>query len=344
MKWCERNDAPPALIHDPVTYLPYVARGQDIGEGFYVPPEPIVGPLSHPRYENGGFYAGAEFLFWVQSRPILSQEVAVRGFRDTNGSITGVAGTFVGTMQEALNTNQVQGVGSFQPGMNLFIGYRFSNGISTDLSWIHLAESRYAAGAGPIENDGNPGLLGQNTFLYSGVFNFPNSFAGAFASVLVGGVPAVGGTYGIWNAASEMTEQFIQRFEMVALNTRVPFWETDNYRAYGTVGPRAFILWEQYQWRTVQEDVTGFAVASTTANYYNTASNRLYGAYCGTGHDWYLHSGRFGAWRSTCKLTAVCISTSSRNGPAMCWATGARRPPARSIRTRWRRASTASSR
>jgi hypothetical protein len=293
MRWCARTDAPAVLILDAPGYI---ARGQDIGEGFYVPPEPIVGPLSHPRYENGGFFLGAEFLFFIQTRPILSQTVAVRGFRDTNGSITGIPGTFVGSMQEAMNTNQVQGNGSYQPGMNLFLGYRFQNGISVSLDWWHLSESRYLGAAGPVESDGNPGFKTQNTFLYSGVFNFPNSYAGAFASVLVNGVPAVGGTYGIWNAASEMTEQFIQRFEMFQLNTRVPFWETENYRAYGVVGPRAYILWEEYVWRTVQRDVTGFAVASTTAQYTNITSNRLYGAYCGTGHDFYLHSGRFGAW------------------------------------------------
>ncbi len=265
------------------------------------PPEPFVGPLSHPRYTDGGFYIGAEFLYFTQTRPILSETVAYRGVLDTSGGLTGTPGTFVGSGQEALNTNQTQGAGNdYQPGLDIFIGYRFQNGVSVDLEWWHLTEARYSASAGPV---GGPlpagfnfGTLSQNTFLFAPVYNWPLSFSGNFASVLVNGVPAVGATAGIWNAASEMTEQFIQRFEMVQLNTRVPFWETENYRGYGTFGPRAIIMWEEYQWRTVQDDVVGQSAASTSAIYSNVASNRLYGAYCGSGHDWYLGSSPIGAF------------------------------------------------
>src|SRR5205085_1420183 len=75
---------------------PYIARGQDIGQGYSVPPVDFVGPLSHPRYEDGGFFTAAEFMYYRQSRPILSQSIAVRGFVDINGGVTGSPGTFVG--------------------------------------------------------------------------------------------------------------------------------------------------------------------------------------------------------------------------------------------------------
>jgi hypothetical protein len=214
-----------------------------------------------------------------------------------NGAVTGVPGTFVGSRTEALNTNQVQGPGSFQPGLNLFVGYRFENGCTLNLEWWHLEEARYAASAGLLggERDVGPNLA--NTFLFSPVVNFPLAYAGNFASVLVNGVPAAGATFGIWNAASNMTEQFIQRFELFQLNTRVPIWETESgYRAYGLFGPRAIILWEEFWWRTVQADVLGRSTNATTANYTNIASNRLYGAYIGSGHECYLGSSHVGAF------------------------------------------------
>ena len=61
--------------------------------------EPVIftGPLSHPRYEDGGFYTGAEAMYWKTNRVINSQQVASRGFLDVDGSITGTADTFVGS-------------------------------------------------------------------------------------------------------------------------------------------------------------------------------------------------------------------------------------------------------
>jgi hypothetical protein len=274
----------------------YTVRAQDIGNGFAVPPVDFTGPLSHPRYEEGGLYAGTEFMFWRQSRPILSQTIAVTGFLDTNGGILNNVNGFAGSGQEILNTNMVQGPGSFQPGMNIFIGYRFKNGWSVDLEWIHLAESRQVASAGVT---GNQFVLGnnlENTFLFAPVVNFPIQYAGNPANVIVNGQPAFGSTFGIWNGASEMQIQFIQRYEQVQLNSRIPVWETENYRAYGTFGPRAIVMWEEFGWRTVDRDTAGQAAADTTANYTNITSNRLYGAYVGTGHDWYLGGSPIGGF------------------------------------------------
>jgi hypothetical protein len=287
------DDPPPPSWAAPSTY---VARAQDVGNGFAVPPVDFVGPLSHPRYEEGGFFAGTEFIFWKQSRPILSQTVAVTGFLDTNGGILNNVNGFGGSGQEILNTNMVSGPGSFQPGMNIFVGYRFKNGWSVDVEWVHLAESRYVASAGAT---GNQFVLGpnlENTFLFAPVVNFPIQFAGNPANVVVNGQPAFGSTFGIWNAASEMQIQFLQRFEQVQINSRIPVWETEKYRAYGTFGPRAIMLWEEFEWRTVDRDTANQAAADTTANYSNITSNRLYGAYLGSGHDWYLGSTPIGAF------------------------------------------------
>jgi hypothetical protein len=101
-----------------------------------------------------------------------------------------------------------------------------------------------------------------------------------------------------------MTIQFIQRFELFQLNARIPVWETETYRAYGTFGPRAIIMWEEFTWRTVQNDVVGQSAADTSAYYTNITSNRLYGAYVGSGHDWYLGSTPIGAFSVDLNLNA----------------------------------------
>src|SRR5687767_4639065 len=41
-----------------------------------VPPVDFTGPLSHPRYETGGFFFAIEGLFMSQNRPIKSQALA----------------------------------------------------------------------------------------------------------------------------------------------------------------------------------------------------------------------------------------------------------------------------
>src|ERR1700730_16308039 len=86
---------------------------------YEVPPVDFTGPLSHPRYEQGGFFATLEGLYWKTNRPISSEIVTIRGFGDVDGSLGHANGTFVGTGTEALNVSDLQGSGSWQPGMNL---------------------------------------------------------------------------------------------------------------------------------------------------------------------------------------------------------------------------------
>jgi hypothetical protein len=286
-----------------VLSAPAAARAQDTNYTYEVPPPsfPFTGPLSHPRYESGGFYAGAQFLYMKQSRPIGGQLVAVRGFMDVDGSITGTPRTFVGSGAEALNTNQVSGAGNFQPGSNIFIGWRFENGVTVDVNWLHLFDARYSASASSIA----PGFLvgGQlaDTFLFSGVSNFPPQFAGP-AKNLPFGNP--GATYGIWNAAETMQEQFKQRFDMGGINMRMPIWQTDSYRSYALLGPRLVSMWEEYWWRTVSSDPTGLNSGLDVATYHNIVSNRLYGVHMGCGNDWFLGTTPVGGFAATLDVEA----------------------------------------
>src|SRR5437868_6269142 len=76
-------------------------------------------PLGRPRMEDGGFFVAGGFLYMQQNNPILSQSIAVRGFLDVTGGISGTAHTFVGSGTEALNSNMVGCPGTFEPGLAL---------------------------------------------------------------------------------------------------------------------------------------------------------------------------------------------------------------------------------
>ncbi len=204
-----------------------------------VPPVDFTGPLSHPRYEQGGFFAFVEALYFRENRPLVSQTVAIRGFVDVDGSATGrPEGSFVGSGTEALNINQLKGPGSWQPGLNLGLGWRFESGTALILNWYHLADSRYSATASlaPPGLKGGTGLA--DTFLYSPVYNFPINYSGNPFNLAVGNP---GATFGIWNASSLQTITYLQRFDLVDLAMRVPVWQTDSYRNYGLIGPRGAI-------------------------------------------------------------------------------------------------------
>jgi hypothetical protein len=275
---------------------PSAVRAQDTNWLYEVPPVAYTGPLSHPRYENGGLFVGAEFLYLKENRPIYSQVVAVRGFMDIDGSLTGSPRTFVGSGSEALNTNQVSGAGNFQPGLHLFIGWRFENGVTVDVNWTHLREARYSASASQIPLGFFVGSQLAETFLFSPVVNFPPEFAGPPQDMPVGNP---GATYGIWNAAEVMQIQYVQRFDMGAINARIPIWQTEYYRSYALCGPRLVTMYDRFWWRTVAADPVGQSTGADVAVYYNTVSNRLYGAYIGCGNDWFLGTTPAGGWACT---------------------------------------------
>ena len=136
--------------------------------------------------------------------------VAYRGFQAFDNSLGVPQGQWVGSKMIALNTNQVAGPSSFQPGWDFFIGWRFQGGVAVELDWKHLVQNQFSAAAAAWLQPGatNAGSVLQNTFVTAQVYNFGPEWAGAPQNVTQGDV---GATFGIWNAASFMQELYIQR-------------------------------------------------------------------------------------------------------------------------------------
>jgi hypothetical protein len=275
------------LLMAGMVLAPTLVHGQP---NYEVPPaDPVFPfPLYHARPERGGFFLFGEFVMYRQTNPIHNQIVSQRGILDFDGSITGTIGAFVGSRQTALETDQLSGPRTYQPGFNVGLGWRFGDGTSVAFSWLHLLKAEYFAVATlvPPGLNAGPGLA--NTFLTSPVYNFPNDYAGPATDT---GVGAPFATYGIWNAADEMSIEFTQRVQQFDLTFRKPIFDTETYRCYGLVGPRFFWIWERFKWRTVDEDVNGQALPSDVAIYTNIVSNRMYGAFIGVGNECYLGHG-----------------------------------------------------
>ena len=261
---------------------------------FEVPPAIFTGPLSHPRYEDGGFYIGMEFQYMKTNRQLAAQQVAKRGFLDLDGSLSGTPGLFVGSQNPALNTNEVAGSGVFQPGYDVYLGWRFQGGVAVELSWKHLQAANYQASAGllPPSTFGAGANL-QNTFLFAPVTNFSTDFSGNDVNVAGGNV---GSTFGIWNGASFMRITLTQAIDMYQINVRIPMWDTDSYRSYGLIGPRMVTLQDKFAWYTQDQDTQGNFTPDTVATYTNTVTNNMYGVHFGIGNEWYLGSTPIGAF------------------------------------------------
>jgi hypothetical protein len=293
-----------ALALGKLALAPAEVRAQPPAQNYNyeVPPPPEVfsgpfgnlfpGPFGHARMEEGGFFVGVDGLYWRANNPLRDQLVATRGFVDFDGSILGSPGANIGGTP-ALDVNQVSGPGTFTPGFHIFTGWRFESGVVLTASWIHLVDVRYSAQATLVPPGFAVGQQLQNTFLFSPVVNFPIDFAGAPRNV---GIGNLGATFGIWNAATEMQLQFLQRFEQGDIGGRIPFCNTEYYRNYGLLGGRMAWIWERFKWRTVDRDVSGVANESTTADYSNVVSNRVYGFYAGGGNEWFLGDTPIGAF------------------------------------------------
>jgi hypothetical protein len=275
------------------------ARAQGEVENFEVVPTPLAYPLGHPRYENGGFFACAEFAMFRQDNPLQHEVIARRGFVDTLGQVTGVPNTFVGSNAVALDVQQAAGPLTYQPGTQLTGGWLFQNGVAFYATWMHLADAKYAATASFIPFNFQNGRIQENTFLTSGVFNFPPEFLGPlvkYDTPTNPPVPATGNSPGIWNGSTLQQILFVQRFDQVDATFRVPIYQNDCWRSYGLVGARAVVMWERFSWRVVDYDVNGMADATSAADYSNIVSNRLYGPHLGWGNEMYLGSTPIGAF------------------------------------------------
>src|SRR5262245_65925491 len=95
----------------------------------------------------------------TQTRAIGHQTIATRGFVDSDGSITGTPGTFVGPGTEAINTRDFS-PRTFQPGFNVEAGYRFDDGTRIFFNYMQLVDATYSLGASlvPFGFGGRPDL------------------------------------------------------------------------------------------------------------------------------------------------------------------------------------------
>jgi hypothetical protein len=276
-----------------------------------VPPaDPVFPlPLYHDHADKGGFYAAGEFVYFRETNPLHHQVIAVRGLVDFDGSITAdlngivvnptngppiiipgqpMQGTFLGSGRPALFADDAGGPGSYQPGWRMAAGWRFRDGTAIEFSWMSLVEAKYAAGATLVPPGLQAGPLLLDSFLFSPVFNFPNEFAGPANKIALGNPFAA---FGIWNGASIMNIDFVQRYTQYDILGRIPIFETDYCRCYGLVGARHVSMWERFRWRTVSETFDGQAGQDDVAIYSNIVSNQMYGVDIGLGSEWYFGHG-----------------------------------------------------
>jgi hypothetical protein len=270
-------------------------------------------PTGHPRMDVvGGVYTGVEFMLFRQTNPIGRQLIAVRGLTDVDGSITGdlngtqvntdtqppfiirgpiVPGNFLGSGTPALFTDDLRGQESFEPGYRLTIGYRFDSGSAIEVSWMSLVKVTYSANASLIPpnfaNLANGPFLA-DTFLSAPFFNLPEEFAGANQKTSLGNP---GAAFGIFNGATNMSISFEQFFQNLDIRGRVPWYQDDCTRVYGTAGGRFAWIWEQFRLRAVSADFNGNSAPEDVGVFENTVSNRMYGPFAGVGVERYLGSG-----------------------------------------------------
>jgi hypothetical protein len=283
---------------------PRLACAQGLND--YSPADPVLPlPLATTQPGLGGLYLWMDYVFMHQTNELKDQAVGFRGFQDSDGSITGFPGHFVGSHAVALDISQIRGPATYEPGFQTGIGWRFGDGSTLSASFFYLAIARYTAAATSAVPGGFSGPGGADSFLFSPVFNFPPDFAGPPNKTGNAIVVQTDGTlrntglqignnfalYGIWNGASIMTLELVQRAEGVDITYRVPVYETETYRLSGVVGPRYFWIWERFRWRTTSLSFDGTSVPSDVAIFENITSNEMYGAFIGCENEWYLGHG-----------------------------------------------------
>jgi hypothetical protein len=258
------------------------------------PAENVPIPTGNPG--THGFYTFAEFMFLTQTWGLGDdQVVAYRGLVDSRGAITGLPGTYIGSGQVALSTNDFARR-SWQPGFNVGIGYKLDDGTSIYLSYLSLLDRNYHAGATLATPFFRSRFDLSDTFLVAGVFNFPPQYAGPLVKTEADDTNGNndiddnegGNFYGIWNGASVMDIQFNQWFTQWEVGARVPLLQTEYSRIYGLAGGRFDWFMERFLWRTVSYDILGRAGPQDAARYNNTLSQRMYGPFLGCGHEVYV--------------------------------------------------------
>jgi hypothetical protein len=275
-------------------WAPGAARAGDGTPGYALPDWIAPIPWGSTRPEDGGIFIGSDFLLWRQTNPLRNQVIGVRGFFDVNNQLLvgtapnqhSIGANFVGSSEVALDTNQVRGPGSYQPGFDVHIGWKFEDESTITLNWMYLFQIRYQAVATAVPHNFNVGADFADSFITAPVFNFPNDYAGLPEQA---NGPNGVATHGIWDGASLMTESFVQRTQEYSLIWRKPIFETEDCRFSSLLGPRFFWIWENFRWRTTNFGFTGSAGPS--ANYSNIDSNRMYGWNIGCSQEWYMGHG-----------------------------------------------------
>jgi hypothetical protein len=295
--------------------------------GYAPPAVPLPYPLYSTHPEIGGLFIAGSYVMYHQQNPLQgrSQPIAYRGFVATDDTVldaAGSAGTFVGNRNVALDANQVSGPYTFVPGFQLEIGWKFGDGSALTASFWWISDAHYSA----VATLAAPGYQYRSdqaqTYLTSFVYNFPADFAGApFKVTNPQGTAGPYSVYGIWNGASIMTIELIQRAEQFYMTYRKPFYETENYRASALVGPKFFWIEDKFRWITT--DLNDFGVASPVyvGVYNNQVDNRNYGLWTGLQQEWYLGWGvalmlnlNAGAFLDVAK-TMVDYQRGDRGGP-----------------------------
>jgi hypothetical protein len=287
------------------------ALGQSLGGGQNLdlaPADPIVPlPLAHPRMEStGGVYTAIEFVMYRLSAGIKPQQIAIRGFTDVDGAVTGdLNGTIVntdtqppfiirgpldpghqyGSRIEALNASDLNQQESFQPGWALTVGYKFDSGSKIELVWTHVQKHVTSANASLNPPGFQVGPLLADTFLFSPVFNFPVEYAGPAQKTAIGNPNSLAG---IWNGAINEQIRYEQRYDQWDVAASTPWIQNDVCRIYARYGGRFAWIFERFNWRTVDSNFAGASTPQDVANYTNTVSNRMYGPFAGFGIDRYL--------------------------------------------------------
>ncbi len=287
---CAQSDPltePPDLLN---LLRSYTARGQWDVSGNESVPSPL--PLGPDRPDQGGAFGAVEFMFMSGNRNIGHQDIGFRGFLDSDGSVSGTPGTYIGSHRIAIDTDSF-GPTSWSPGVRMTVGYRLADGSSFSISYLHLMQAVYNTSAGPIPVDFNTGPSGADSFLFAPVFGFspqfsgpPNKLATASGQIIGSG----GSPYGIWNGANTMDIKYTQRFDNWDLTYRSPVLETDYAASFALAGGRFSWIYERFGWNTASSDYTGNFGPQDVANYVNIMSQRMYGPFMGMGNEIYLGS------------------------------------------------------
>lgn len=279
----------------------------------------FTAPLGDPG--KTGVFTFVDAVYYGGTRALGDQTVAWRGLVDTTGQVTGLPGTYIGSGVRALTTNEL-GRREFSPGVNLGIGYKFDDGTTITARYLHTVGHTYSAGASLASqySRSRPDL--SDTFLTSGVFNFPPQFAGPRIKTALEGTTVYPGYtignngtitvppltfningvtvptrvlgdglfYGIWNGASNMVISYKTWYNEAEIGGRVPLFESNTSKIYGLGGMRYHNFMERFTWRTESYDINGNISPQWAVDYSNTLSQRMYGPYAGCGHEVYLGS------------------------------------------------------